>query len=141
MRNNARIRPARTSTCECHTGILSSPIVGGGTDGGEYGCHDRKADTIRDEDDARDGFGTTQPREDTLSRDSTGRAWTNGLIVASGSSEALEQSLGIIERTDTLWDGMDIKNKTRRKEGLRCRRCSRLSGTTNNKWGTREDDA
>ena len=40
-------------------------IVGDGTDGGEYGYHDRKADVIRNEDDAHDGFGTTQPTEDT----------------------------------------------------------------------------
>jgi hypothetical protein len=66
-------------------------MVGGGTDGGEYGCHDRKVDAIRNDDDARDGFGATQPREDTLSRGSTGRTWSNGWIVASGSSEALEQ--------------------------------------------------
>ena len=35
----------------------------GGPDGG--GCHDRKADVIRNEDDARDGFSTSQPTEDT----------------------------------------------------------------------------
>ena len=35
----------------------------GGSDGG--GCHDRKADVIRNEDDARDGFSTSQPTEDT----------------------------------------------------------------------------
>jgi hypothetical protein len=73
---------------ECHTNIPCSPadeghgeqepatkgaIVGGGTDGGEYDCHDRKAEAVCDEDDVRDGFKTTQPREDTLFRGSTGR--------------------------------------------------------------------
>jgi hypothetical protein len=143
VRNDAFIRPART--CECHTSILGSPtdeghgeqepatkgaIVGGGTDGGEYGCHDRKADAIRNKDDTRDGFGTTHPREDTLSRGrtgKTGRTWSNGWIVASGSSEALEQGLGITERTDTLWEGMGMKNETRWNKSLRCRRYSRLS--------------
>ena len=34
-------------------------------------------------------------------------AWTNGWIVASGSSEALGQGLGITETTNTMWDGME----------------------------------
>jgi hypothetical protein len=41
-------------------------MVCDGTDGGEYGCHDRKADVIRNEHDARDGFGITQLREDAM---------------------------------------------------------------------------
>ena len=52
------------------------------------------------------------------------RAWTNGWIVASGSSEALGQGLGITERTTPMRNGME--NETRGNEGLRCRHCSRL---------------
>jgi hypothetical protein len=89
--NDSRIEPART--CECHTNFLGSPtddghgeqepaskdaIVGDGTDGGEYDRHVCKADATRNEDDARDGFATTQRREDSLFRGSTGRVWSNG---------------------------------------------------------------
>ena len=121
MRIDTDTQPART--CEGHTRILGSPtddchgeqepatkgaIVGCGADGGEYGGHDRKACPVGNEDDARDGLGPTHPREDTLSRGGigkTGRAWSDGGVVASGGGEALEQGLGEAERTNTLWGG------------------------------------
>ena len=60
--------PCKRTTDERHGEqgpATKGAIVGDGTDNGEYGCHDRKADAIRNEGDVRNGFGTTQPREDT----------------------------------------------------------------------------
>lgn len=136
------IQTARTR--ESHTSILCSPtderhgeqepatkgaIITRRADRREYGGHDSEADSVGNEDDARDGFSTTHPREDTLARcgiGKTGRAWTDGRIVASGSSEALEQRLGITERTDTLWNKMNVKDHVGCDQALHCRRCSRL---------------